>query len=381
MPRQKKQHLKRRPDGRYACRYQSQWFYGDTEDEALSAREYYKQQQKSGAAQQAAPLTVADFALPWLPREKSSVSYSTYRSAARHLEILLQHIGSMLIRDVKPSHIKSVYATSFSGLSDYYIKSAARLYKSLFDAAMGDGHCSSNPARDKSASPPKGTSGSHRPITDLERLWITTLCTSHRCHAAVMTMLYAGLRPQEAKALNLNTDYDPVTQSLTVSHSVHLSGTNSYTVSSRLKTSASARTIPVLSPLRKALQGRHGLLVTSAAGKPITISSWKSLWNSYVTAMETAINGCEERWWGKTKEHKAILASGGTIPPFQHFTVVPYDLRHSFCVMCRDSGVDIKTCITWMGHSDVSMILKVYDAVTSKRSLSEIAKLEKSLVS
>ena len=28
MPRQKKQHLKRRKDGRFACRYKDQWFYG-----------------------------------------------------------------------------------------------------------------------------------------------------------------------------------------------------------------------------------------------------------------------------------------------------------------------------------------------------------------
>ena len=65
----------------------------------------------------------------------------------------------------------------------------------------------------------------------------------------------------------------------------------------------------------KLLPGRHygsiSLQKSGLPGKPITISSWKSLWNSYVTAMETAINGCEERWWGKTKEHKAILAAGG----------------------------------------------------------------------
>ena len=37
MPRPKKQHLKQRADGRYACRYRDQWFYGLTEGEALEA--------------------------------------------------------------------------------------------------------------------------------------------------------------------------------------------------------------------------------------------------------------------------------------------------------------------------------------------------------
>lgn len=37
MPREKKQNLKQRPDGRYACKYKGQFFYGLTEREALAA--------------------------------------------------------------------------------------------------------------------------------------------------------------------------------------------------------------------------------------------------------------------------------------------------------------------------------------------------------
>ena len=41
MPRTKKPHLKRRKDGRFACRYQGQFFYGRTEAEAFAARDDY----------------------------------------------------------------------------------------------------------------------------------------------------------------------------------------------------------------------------------------------------------------------------------------------------------------------------------------------------
>ena len=44
MPREKKPQLKRRPDGRYACRYKSMWFYGDTSDQALRARAAVRKQ-------------------------------------------------------------------------------------------------------------------------------------------------------------------------------------------------------------------------------------------------------------------------------------------------------------------------------------------------
>lgn len=380
MPRQKKQHLKRRPDGRYACRYQDQWFYGDTEDQALSAREYYKQQQKAGASAPAS-LTVAEYALAWLPRSKVNVSRQTYTESAILLEKLLNILGTRPLSSILPSDIKSVYSTAFVDKSDSYIRSAAQLYRALFDAAMEDGHCPSNPARQKSARPHKGTVGGHRSITPQEREWITTFCTSHRCHAAVMAMLYAGLRPQEAKSFDISRSVDFDTRWITLKDFAHLSddNPNQYVVTSTGKTDKAARRIPLFTPLRHVLEGKTGLLITSADGFPVTLSAWRKAWDSYVFCMETAINGCEERWWGKTKEHKAILAAGGTLPPFIHFTVTPYDLRHSFCTMCRDNGVEINTCIQWMGHTDAKMILKIYDEVSSYRSQFEADRLEKTL--
>ena len=91
--------------------------------------------------------------------------------------------------------------------------------------------------------------------------------------------------------------------------------------------------------------------------------------------MEKEINGCEKRWYGKTKEHKKILASGGKLPEWIEFTVVPYDLRHSFCTMCRDNGVELNTCVHWMGHADAKMIMQIYDEFSEDRGKSEAEKL------
>ena len=67
------------------------------------------------------------------------------------------------------------------------------------------------------------------------------------------------------------------------------------------------------------------------------------------------------------------------MPPWREFNVVPYDLRHSFCTMCRDNGVELHTCIEWMGHADAKMIMKIYDEVSDQRSKIEAQKLEKAL--
>ncbi len=380
MPRAKKQQLTQRADGRYRCKYKGQEFYGATSDEALAAREEYITAMKMGDVYRSS-VTVAEYALKWLPRAHPSVSESTYRSLAIHLEKLIKRIGREWMRNVLPSQIKEVFTEEYRGLSNSYIRGAHQLYCALFDAAVADRICRFNPAREKSAQPHKGTVGSHRAITDQEREWIDTLCLDHRARPAVMLMLYAGLRPQEAKALNIDHSVDFNEGIIKLSEFVHLDGWNDYKITKQGKTEKATRDIPLFKPARDALAGHHGMLISSASGKTVTVQAWRSAWESYVTSMETAINGCQRRWYGKTKEHKAILAAGGKLPPWQEFTVVPYDLRHSFCVMCRDNGVELNTCIRWMGHADSKMILKVYDEVSADRSRREAEKIEKALFS
>ena len=380
MPRAKKQHLTKRADGRYRCKYKNQEFYGWTEEEALEAREQYKRAESMGDVYRPS-VTVTEYALKWLPRTYPSVSSSTKRGLAIHLEKLIKRIGSVQMSNVIPSQIKEVFTEDYKDKSNSYIRGAHQLYCALFDAAVADRICRFNPAREKSAQPHKGTVSSHRAITDQERQWIDTLCLDHRARPAVMLMLYAGLRPQEAKALNIDRSVDFKNGVIKLSEFVHLDGYNDYKITNEGKTAKATREIPLLKPAREAIEDRHGMLVSSISGDPVTVQAWRSAWESYVFCMETAINGCEKRWYGKTKEHKAILAAGGTLPPWKEFTVVPYDLRHSFCTMCRDNGVELNTCISWMGHADSKMILKVYDEVSADRSHREAEKLEKALFS
>jgi integrase len=97
--------------------------------------------------------------------------------------------------------------------------------------------------------------------------------------------------------------------------------------------------------------------------------------------MERAINGCQKRWYGKTKEHKKLIAEGKPLPPWIPFTVTPYDLRHSFCTMCRDMKppIELHTVIKWMGHADATMVLKIYDSVNEDRDAAEAQRLRAAL--
>ena len=376
MGRPKKQHLAQRADGRYVCKYKNQWFYGYSEEEALAQREEYKRLEwiQTGHFQ-----TVREFADKWFDRAYPAVAETTKTGMRIHLKKLTDEIGDVLLEEVKPSHIKSVYSARYVGLSNSYIKAARQLYNALFDAVVADGYIKSNPARDKSAAPHTGTTGGHRAITEQEREWINTYCHDHRAYPAIITMLYAGIRPQEAKALQIEKAFDKKNGLLHVTESAHRSGNNQYVITKKGKTKKAIRDIPLFPPVEEALDGRKGPLIASAAGEQITSTTWRNAIESYRTAIETAINGCHKRWYGKTKAHKAILEAGGQLPPWIEFTVTPYDLRHSFCTMCRDNGVELHTCVEWMGHADATMIMKIYDDVSDNRSKNEAEKLRKKL--
>ena len=377
MPREKKQTLKKRKDGRYRCVYHGMQFYGDSPDEAFAARDEYKLNEQRGFTKRQ---TVSDYALPWLKRSypKGSVADSTYTGLAIHLQHMIDQIGNKQLSDVIPSDIKQIYADQYAGLSNSYIRSAKQLFCALFDAAQADGLIAFNPARDKSAKPRAGKKPKERILTKQERTYIETLCIDHRMHPAVMMMLYAGLRPQECKALKIDRDVDFENDVITVRSTAHLDG-QKYAFSDEMKTEWSARRVPLFPPLKRALNGKKGYLITSAHGEQVTIQTWKTAWYSYLYNMETSINGISKRWYGKTNEQKK-LADEGQLPAWIEFDIVPYTLRHAFCAFCRDSGVDINTCRRWMGHADAKMILKVYDSVSDDREENERKKVEKRLI-
>ena len=367
MPRGRRPHLKQRKDGRYRKVYKGQQIMGNTEDEVYDLYDAIVKAEEEGMRK---PVTVGEYASEWLPIAFPSVRDNTYHGFATHIQKLVDVIGMEKLNQVTPTMIKKIYAEKYKSLSNSYIKSGRQLFCSLFDSAVADGYCRSNPARDRSAAPPKGKPVKEVRFTAQHREWIETLCTDHRCHPIVMTMLYAGLRPQEAKALDISRDVDFDNDIVHVQQTAHVEG-QKYAVSATMKTGWSERQVPLFKPLKQALNGKEGHLITTAHGKDITVQTWKVAWNSYKHCMETAINGMERRWYGRTKEHKKILEAGGQLPEWIDFDITPYTLRKAFCRFCRDNKVELNTCIRWMGHKDASMILKVYDEASDDRSAAE----------
>ena len=99
----------------------------------------------------------------------------------------------------------------------------------------------------------------------------------------------------------------------------------------------------------------------------MSLTSFERKYESYLTFLEKKVNGCTERWYGKKKEHKALLSEGKPLPPWQPVKIRCHDFRVTFCTMCYNADVPVKTLQSWMGHSDATMIMKIYAKLTSER--------------
>ena len=390
---------KRGPDGKFRVRVGDRNFKSDISwADANRKAQAYKREIERGLHADAHAVTVAVYAHKWLPLHKSGVSDKTYNEYARYMNSLIEEFGQYALIDIKPDDAMQMFVKRYppktsqrtDGYSGSVIRKIRMLYRDFFDSAIENGYAVRNPFRSEKIKSITGKDGTHRQITDEERRLIHEV--QHPFRLPVMVMLYAGLRRGEVLALNADTDIRD--GCIHISRAVaHLS--NQPNLKSP-KTDAGIRSIPIFAPLAEELSGASGLIAPAVrSGDEMSSSAFASAWHSYVLAIECHMNGvAQKRWYGLTRADKAAnparyakikaLKQAGKereaealrLTGWRSFTVRPHDLRHSFCTMLRDAGVDMKQAIEWMGHSDETMILKIYDHISTRRTSESIKKVD-----
>lgn len=322
MPRPKKQKLKRRKDGRYCCRYHGMQFMGNSEDEALEAREAYKRAEAVGAVIRSAQMTVSEYADYWLSVHKKSVKASTFNGYTSILSNAITPIADRQLDTLNSDDIAETYA-ALTGKSASYIHKAQNLIRAMLDSATDAQYIYKNPARASSVTVPKGKRGTHRAISKAERNLIDH--TPHRMQIAALIMLYCGLRRGELLGLQAQ---DIQGETLTVSRAVYY--VSNQPMLSDTKTEHSRRAVPapdfILAKLPKM---RRDCFILTGTRKPMTEQVFTRAWANYNKALGISVR-C-------------------------------HDLRASYATWLRDLGVEMHQAILWMGHADEKMILHIYD--------------------
>ena len=372
-----------RSDGRFQCKYKGKYFYSTiSADDARRKRNEYKYRCEHGI-DEIRDITVSDYIDEWLPLAKASVSEKCYNDYAVQMDVLRAVCGDKYLNAVLPLDIQKVW-NHYLGYSDSTIRRARMLYNAMFVSAIENGYCRVNPVTKESALPHKGTVGTHRAIETWEREIIETF--PHRMRAGAMLMLYAGLRRGEMLAF---TDQDiifsvdrktkkKVPVSVSVTQAVRYDSNKA--ILSDPKTDAGTRLIPVFNKLAPVLSDLSGYILKDQSGNICSETAFQNAWRDYKNQIELMLNQCrQKRWYFLAPEYRSrdprrydqiqlLLRKGKKeeadalrFMDWKQWTVRPHDLRHSFCVMLRDAGVDMKLAIQWMGHADEKMILKIYD--------------------
>lgn len=361
MPRAR---LKKRKDGRYLCKANGIVFYGYTEREAKAKRAKYLADLAQGLDPNGVNATLEAYAQKWLPIYRSECCEKSYTLYAKVLdEFILRFPIGTKIKDIKKTDIVAYYNT-LSNFSPSYISKHVTTIRGLFEAARDDGLIPKDPTLN--VEPPEGIGGqyAHRPIEDWERELVHQMLHveyqaqgktihGHPFAPAAMAMLYQGLRVGEALAFDIDRDVDIKNGRVYVRENLSFADTRRGRLKAP-KTKQGVRDMPLFPSFKEAIEGKHGRLVQAARGGDVTESVFNSMWRSYKYQMSVLLNkGVQKRW-----------APEGT---FKEISIRTHDFRHSFVTMLCDAGVDIKTAMSWVGHSDEKMIRQIYDHLTRQR--------------
>ena len=178
-----------------------------------------------------------------------------------------------------------------------------------------------------------------------------------------MLMMLSGLRRGEATALQWN-DIDFRHNKISVTKSY-----NFKTKDFKAPKNGKARTVSVpqmLIDYLRTLPKVSPYVLTNAKDKMMTDDSWKRLYQSYMTDMNI-----EYGFGGSVNKH----ANNIQIPMVIN-TFTPHELRHTFCTIMFEAGVDAMTAKEQMGHSDIQTTLSIYTHLSAQHKENQVNKLD-----
>ena len=266
---------KRRPDGRWQRRMNGKLFISSIsqEDADRQAKEY-AQLLKDGMRRDADTMTFRQYANAWHPRNRSHVSTNTYNQESHRIDVMSNVIGDLLIKDITPSDIQDVYNSYSTGKKYSTVTKFKILITSIFESAVEDGYVKNNPCKSKVVKINAGEKGSHRELEPFERAAIEAN-TNDKMYPIAMTMLYTGMRPQEALGILIERDVDFDNHQITI-HEVRRDDGDSVYYSETGKTKrAVGRVLPLFSPLEKVLKGRTGRLYHAGHNEVMSNMTWQ----------------------------------------------------------------------------------------------------------
>lgn len=307
----------------------------------------------------------------WIELKKMDVSDKRWRSynSRRHY---FDELAFIPIEKIKLAQIQQVIVdcatkpTAATGkpLARQSLIDLKNIASQIFKLAIANRITDFNPA--ETVKIPKGMAKETRqPLSEEQQRWVREM--PHRAQIAAMIMLYAGLRRGELMALTWS-DIDLNERLIVVNKAVVYSNNVGKVVNST-KTESGMRTVYIPDTLVEYLktQPRTTFLVTCKRDGTIhSETSWKRMWESYMTALNV-----------KYGDFGSVI---GRLPkklPMLIPTFTPHQLRHTYVTMLYLAGVDVLTAKEQAGHADIKTTLGIYTHLDKTHKINSIEKLNK----
>lgn len=339
-------------------------FYGKTLKEARQKADAYRQAVAAGVAVEAQNQTLGQWIDAWLATYGGQAGYSRNRTQELDAQRLSARLGGMKLTEIRQVHIQQ-YADAMSDYAKSTVSKIKMTTNAIFRAAMANRLILFDPCvgvRWQNVG-----EGTHRRLEDWEVHFIVDHWQAHRAGLWALIMLFAGLRRGEVLALTWG-DIDFDSNLIHVRHGVHFEV--NAPILDAPKTPCSIRDVPIVPPLRRALEAARGrndeLICIGAAGQPVTGSIWASSWRAWLSAMSNILNG-------DTRLPVAPGRRSDKDPEGRRrFDIRAHDLRHTFASMLYDAGVDVKTAQRLLGHASPEITLRLYTHLSEQRKQSGI---------
>ena len=279
-------------------------------------------------------LTVDQWYEQWILKYKSSTAENTqnyYKNLYTvHIKPVLGPLPLQKVREIDAQGILSKMAETHA---ESTVKGARKVLFGLFDTAVRNKLISVNPCVNLAAAGRKKKE--RRALTLEERKAYLRQCEEDPFGAFAVLIYFFGLRRGEALAL---TGADVFPDHIVVNKQVTYPGNNAPVLKLMPKTDAGFREIPIPDKARQYIDFDalpDGLLIPGPDGKPLTYSPMIDAWNAFLK--------------------KALGAESD---------ITIHCLRHNYCTMLFEQGVDPMTVKNFTGHEDIETTLKIYTHYT-----------------
>ena len=342
--------------------------YGRTQKEADIKAEELKVSLRKGIDVSASSDSFKVWADHWLMSKKYEVSKDRNSSLRARAGVWIEELGHLQINQIKLFQIQTILFSiaaknphTGEPMSKKTVRGYMQVIKAIFDFAMENRVIEYNPALNLKLPQTAVEPVKRRALTEEERNRVMEF--EHRAKPSAMLMMLSGLRRGEATALQWN-DIDFRHNKISVTKSY-----NFKTQEFKSPKNGKARVVAVpqmLIDYLKTLPKVSPFVLTNAKGQMMTDDSWKRFYQSYMLDMNI-----EYGFGGNLNKHKNNIKIPMVIDTF-----TPHELRHTFCTIMFEAGIDAMTAKEQMGHSDIQTTLSIYTHLSAQHKENQVNKLD-----